>query len=80
LCNAPSTEREFNVLRTAVEWTFAFRVELGVTVRVKLGVVPTLGAALCSTERLGVAWTATDRLLGTLGRPAERDIAGLALM
>jgi hypothetical protein len=70
LRNAPATEREFNVLRTALDLTVALRVAFPV---VWSGVLwPT---ALCE----GLT-TAEDRLARELGRAAERDTDGLALM
>jgi hypothetical protein len=69
LLNAPATEREFNVERTALDLMFAPRVAAPAV----LGVIRP--AALFS----GV-WAVVDRLPRELGDAAERDIAGLALM
>jgi hypothetical protein len=72
LRNAPATERELNVLRTALDLTFGFALRVALAVEVNGDLWP---AALVAGVR-----TAEDRLTRELGRAAERDIAGLALM
>jgi hypothetical protein len=92
LRNAPATEREFNVLRTALVLTFALLVVLEVAFRVALLVAFRLElvSVLLPTELLVVLRVAADRLPvlrgaeraavpRELGREAEWDIAGLAL-
>jgi len=76
LRNAPATEREFNVLRTALDLTFAVRVTFP-ALRVAFPVV--LSGVLWPTA-LFEGCTVEARLTRELGRAAERDIAGLALM
>jgi len=77
LRNTPATEREFNVLRTALDLTFAVRVTFP-ALRVAFPVV--LGGVLWPTALFAGVWVAKDRLTRELSRAAERDIAGLALM
>jgi hypothetical protein len=73
LRNAPATEREFNVLRTARDLTFGFAFALRVSLPVELT------RFLGPPELLVALWTVEARLPRTLGRAEERDIVGLAL-
>ncbi len=78
LRNAPATEREFSVLRTARDLTFGFAFALRVSLPVELT------RFLGPPELLGTLWTVETRLPRALvpralGRAAERDIAGLEL-
>jgi hypothetical protein len=90
LRNAPATEREFNVLRTALDLTFALRVAFP-AVRVAFPAVRVAFPALRVAFPVvwsGVLWptelfegcTVEARLARELGRAAARDTDGLALM
>jgi hypothetical protein len=70
LRNAPATEREFNVLRTAPDLMVALRVALPAEST----------SVLWPTELAEGVWAATERVTRELGRATEREIAGLALM
>jgi hypothetical protein len=90
LCNAPATEREFNVARTVLALTVEFSLVLNVAVRVLLRVAVRFVSALLPTVlvvalrviagRLRALW-AVERvtLPRELGRADERDTAGRAL-
>jgi hypothetical protein len=72
LRNAPATEGEFNVLRTARVLTFAFGAAPGVAIRVAFRVVSRLklvGARL-PTESPGVLRVAADGLVALRGAAA----------
>ena len=83
LRNAPATEREFNVLRTALDLTFALRVAFP-AVRVAFPALrvafPVVWSGVLWPTELFEGCTVEARLTRELGRAAERDIAGLALM
>jgi hypothetical protein len=92
LRKAPATERDFNVLRTALDLTVAFSVALDVAVRVALRVAFRLElvSALLPTDLLRVLRVIADRLRvlraverttlrPELDRADERDIVGRAL-
>jgi hypothetical protein len=77
LCNAPETEREFNVSRTALALTVEFSLVLNVAVRAVLRVAVGFWVAADRLPVLRVVERAT--LPPELGRADERDTAGLAL-
>jgi hypothetical protein len=74
LRNAPATEREFNVLRTPVDLTFALRVAFPVELNSVFW-----PAALVEVRAFEALWAAEARVPRELGYAAERDVAGLAL-
>jgi hypothetical protein len=83
LRNAPETEREFNVLRTALDLTFALRVAFP-AVRVAFPALrvafPVVWSGVLWPTELFEGCTVEARLARELGRAAARDTDGLALM
>jgi hypothetical protein len=69
LRNAPATEREFNVLRTALAFKFALGVACSLL----------LSGAVWPMDPFEGLRTVRDRLPREADRGAARDIAGLAL-
>jgi hypothetical protein len=75
LCNAPATERELKTLRTALAWTFPFKLALWLALRpeltVALWLTDLLGVLCPATDLFGALWTAKDRF-GVLWTAKDR--------